>query len=54
MEVEKCTSCGKNLAAAESFVEFECPDCDEDLARCERCKKLSNEYSCPSCGFSGP
>lgn len=52
---EECTTCGKNLEAAESFVIFPCPQCGEvKLARCNRCKKLKNNYQCPECGFVGP
>ncbi len=54
MDVEECTSCGRNLSAVEEFVEFSCPECGEDLARCDRCKKLARGYECPECGFSGP
>ncbi|MFB6209333.1 MAG: zinc finger domain-containing protein [Candidatus Nanohaloarchaea archaeon] len=54
MEVEECTSCGRNLSAADSFVEFKCPECGENLARCDRCKKLASDYECPECGFEGP
>lgn len=54
MKKQECTSCGRNLEAAEKFVKFPCPDCGETMARCGRCKNLSNNYECPECGFSGP
>lgn len=54
MEKEECTSCGRNLNAADTFVEFSCPECGETVARCGRCKKLAREYECPECGFTGP
>lgn len=53
MDPEECITCGKNLEAAESFVVFACPECGNDIARCSRCKKLRNEYTC-ECGFTGP
>ncbi|MFB6191060.1 MAG: zinc finger domain-containing protein [Candidatus Nanohaloarchaea archaeon] len=54
MENEECTSCGRNLKAAETFVEFGCPECGETISRCGKCKKLAREYECPECGFTGP
>lgn len=54
MEKEECTSCGRNLEAADTFVEFDCPECGETIARCDKCKKLAREYECPECGFTGP
>ncbi|RLJ02889.1 MAG: RNA-binding protein, partial [Candidatus Aenigmatarchaeota archaeon] len=24
------------------------------IIRCEKCRKLSNTYKCPKCGFEGP
>ncbi|MCJ7450831.1 MAG: zinc finger domain-containing protein [Candidatus Nanohaloarchaeota archaeon QJJ-9] len=55
MEVKECTTCGANLEAEDSFVIFPCPDCGEEkIARCERCKKIGNEYECDNCGFTGP
>ncbi|MFB6114956.1 MAG: zinc finger domain-containing protein [Candidatus Nanohalobium sp.] len=54
MEVEECTSCGRNLEAADTFVIFDCPDCGTPIARCDRCKKLSSDYECDECGFEGP
>ncbi|MFB6199845.1 MAG: zinc finger domain-containing protein [Candidatus Nanohaloarchaea archaeon] len=50
----ECTSCGRNLDAAETFVRFECPDCGEEIARCGKCKELAADYECPECGFTGP
>lgn len=54
MAIEECTSCGRNLDAAESFVIFDCPECGTEIARCDRCKNLATEYECPECGFTGP
>lgn len=54
-EVEECTTCGANLEAEDSFVVFPCPKCGEAMiARCDKCRKLKNEYECPECGFIGP
>lgn len=51
----RCTSCGTSLEAERIKVEFPCPSCDKvNIRRCERCKKLSREYTCPECGFVGP
>lgn len=49
----KCTSCGINIAGL-SAASFDCPECGHQLHRCERCRKQSNLYECPSCGFTGP
>ncbi|MFH0890226.1 MAG: zinc finger domain-containing protein [Candidatus Aenigmatarchaeota archaeon] len=50
-----CGTCGSVLAYAETFVEFPCPNCgDEVISRCKKCKDLSNKYKCSKCGFIGP
>jgi hypothetical protein len=46
----KCTSCGKDTKAG---VRFKCPECNEEIFRCEKCKQLSIEYK-SKCGFVGP
>lgn len=53
IERAECSTCGKNVEAAESFTVFPCPECGEDIARCGRCKKLKNRYTC-ECGHAGP
>jgi len=51
----KCTSCGKRIEAEDFWVEFPCPKCGkEQIIRCEKCKRMSNSYQCPKCGFTGP
>ncbi|MCC6039534.1 MAG: zinc finger domain-containing protein [Thermofilum sp.] len=51
----KCTSCGKLIAPYERAVSFRCPQCGEAVIwRCEKCRRLSNPYVCPKCGFRGP
>ncbi|MCX6821383.1 MAG: zinc finger domain-containing protein [Candidatus Aenigmarchaeota archaeon] len=51
----KCTSCGLNLLGDDRYVRFKCPKCAKvEIFRCSQCKRLSNEYLCPSCGFKGP
>lgn len=49
----KCMSCGIPLMGIDS-VKFPCPDCGEVISRCNRCRKQSNPYKCPNCGFEGP
>jgi hypothetical protein len=53
IEIHKCISCGENLIGS-NYVKFPCPDCDEIIYRCKRCRKLANKYVCPTCGFEGP
>ena len=50
-----CVSCNRNILEFESYTRFNCPNCNEfEIVRCERCKKLSNEYICEKCKFVGP
>ena len=49
----KCISCGINIAG-ESAATFKCPDCGHRITRCATCRKQSNLYQCPNCGFTGP
>ncbi|MBO8182348.1 MAG: DUF1610 domain-containing protein [Archaeoglobus sp.] len=51
--IHKCISCGENLIGS-NYVKFPCPNCDEIIYRCKRCRKLANHYVCPTCGFEGP
>jgi predicted RNA-binding Zn-ribbon protein involved in translation (DUF1610 family) len=50
---KRCVSCGINIVGA-GFTEFGCPDCGHGIRRCEKCRKQSNLYRCPECGFTGP
>ncbi|HDD45880.1 MAG TPA: RNA-binding protein [Candidatus Aenigmarchaeota archaeon] len=51
----KCSTCGKKTTPKELWVKFKCPACsDAIIVRCERCKKLVNQYKCEKCGFVGP
>ncbi|MGA2883822.1 MAG: zinc finger domain-containing protein [Halobacteriota archaeon] len=45
-------SCGTRITRVNATA-YPCPSCGEIIARCKRCKKLSNPYRC-SCGFGGP
>ncbi len=50
---ERCISCGITLTGV-GGTRFPCPSCGTVIARCNRCKKQSNVYTCKACGFSGP
>lgn len=53
--VLKCVSCGKRVETESYWVRFPCPECgQENIIRCERCRKLANKYKCTKCGFEGP
>ena len=49
----QCVSCGINIRGM-SAATFDCPKCGTEISRCERCRKQSNLYECPDCGFRGP
>jgi predicted RNA-binding Zn-ribbon protein involved in translation (DUF1610 family) len=49
----QCVSCGINIAGM-SAASFNCPDCGAQIHRCSKCRKQSNLYECPDCGFMGP
>lgn len=53
MQPMKCTSCQKEISPHEKVVTFPCPQCEETVIRCEKCRVLANPYRC-SCGFEGP
>ncbi|MBU7010719.1 MAG: DUF1610 domain-containing protein [Theionarchaea archaeon] len=53
MQPMKCTSCHREVSPHEKVVTFPCPQCDETIVRCEKCRILANPYKC-SCGFEGP
>ena len=48
-----CVSCGINISGTNAAA-FPCPDCGHDIYRCAKCRKQSNLYECPDCGFTGP
>ncbi|MBI5553692.1 MAG: RNA-binding protein [Candidatus Diapherotrites archaeon] len=48
-----CTTCNKEVFR--DYVEFNCPSCAKDkIIRCDNCRTATRNYSCESCGFSGP
>jgi len=49
----QCVSCGIQVAGMNA-ARFACPDCGETIHRCAKCRKQSNLYECPDCGFRGP
>lgn len=50
---QKCISCGINIAGTNAAA-FDCPSCGYRIYRCAKCRKQSNLYECPDCGFTGP
>jgi predicted RNA-binding Zn-ribbon protein involved in translation (DUF1610 family) len=51
----KCTNCGINIESEKVWVGFSCPKCGKGkIIRCDRCRKLENQYKCEECGFTGP
>jgi len=46
----ECKSCGAEFMKG---AKFKCPECGKEIARCNKCKKLSVSYKC-KCGFEGP
>jgi len=50
---DKCISCGVALIGV-GGTKFPCPSCGTVIARCNKCKKPSNVYSCKAWGFTGP
>lgn len=49
----KCISCGINISGS-GAARFKCPTCGHEIYRCSKCRKQSNLYQCPTCGFTGP
>jgi len=49
----QCVSCGIKVAAMNAAA-FDCPECGTEIHRCPTCRKQSNLYECPDCGFRGP
>jgi len=48
-----CVSCGIDVAGTNA-AGFKCPECGTQIYRCAKCRKQSNLYECPDCGFRGP
>ncbi|WP_049899723.1 HVO_2753 family zinc finger protein [Halococcus agarilyticus] len=48
-----CVSCGINISGTNAAA-FDCPECGTQIYRCATCRKQSNLYECPDCGFTGP
>lgn len=48
-----CVSCGINISGTNA-ASFACPECGHRIYRDETCRKQSNLYECPDCGFTGP
>lgn len=49
----RCVTCGINVTGTNA-ARFGCPSCGHELNRCAKCRKQSNPYDCPQCGFRGP
>ncbi|MFH1773397.1 MAG: zinc finger domain-containing protein [Methanobacteriota archaeon] len=53
MERLRCISCGAYITIGDGSVKFPCPECDEIIGRCTRCRDLSKKFV-SKCGFVGP
>ena len=53
MEKIECTSCKQEISPVETCVKFQCPECDEIIYRCQKCRTFGHLYTC-KCGFVGP
>jgi len=49
----ECTSCKQEISPVEVCVKFQCPECNEIIYRCEKCRTFGHLYTC-KCGFTGP
>ncbi len=50
-----CSCCNRPVGSGEIATRFPCPNCGQfEIVRCQTCKKISNTYRCPRCGFEGP
>lgn len=52
-EARHCVSCGIRVSGKNAAT-FDCPVCGTEISRCSKCRKQSNLYECPDCGFRGP
>ncbi|PSP72442.1 RNA-binding protein [Halobacteriales archaeon QS_3_64_16] len=50
---QQCNSCGMDVSGTNA-ARFACPECGDMIFRCATCRKQSNDYECPNCGFRGP
>lgn len=48
-----CVTCGIDISGTNA-ASYACPQCGTQLHRCGTCRKQSNQYECPDCGFLGP
>ncbi|MGL4669198.1 MAG: zinc finger domain-containing protein [Methanobacteriaceae archaeon] len=53
MKKVQCKSCKQEIPLIEPYVKFQCPECDEIIYRCEKCRTFGHAYTC-ECGFEGP
>jgi len=44
MERLTCISCGTYIQVGKGAVRFPCPECDEIIGRCKRCRELGKRY----------
>lgn len=52
-KADHCISCGIRLVDM-GFTTFICPECENKIGRCIKCRQQGNTYVCPKCGFTGP
>ncbi|MEM3412016.1 MAG: zinc finger domain-containing protein [archaeon] len=53
MILHKCSSCNREVT--NDYVSFNCPACGkEKIIRCDFCRQNTVQYTCKSCGFTGP
>ncbi|MCL2115389.1 MAG: zinc finger domain-containing protein [Methanobrevibacter sp.] len=53
MKKVECKSCKQEIPLIDTYVKFTCPECDETIVRCEKCRTFGHTYIC-ECGFEGP
>ncbi|NMC04250.1 MAG: DUF1610 domain-containing protein [Candidatus Lokiarchaeota archaeon] len=55
LKQQRCTGCGSVIHPAEHAVHFPCPGCgDNEIWRCESCRKMAHPYVCIKCNVEGP
>ncbi|MEM4222153.1 MAG: zinc finger domain-containing protein, partial [archaeon] len=53
MILHKCSSCNREVT--NDYVSFNCPACGkEKIIRCDFCRQNIVQYTCKSCGYTGP